>query len=614
MFQKRCEVSGPALAARQKQGGVWRDTTWRDYHAEVERVAFGLLALGLAKGDAVAVLGETCHTWCLADLGTMLAGGVNVGIYATNTAKQCAYILKDSRARVAFVQGRDQLAKIVAEFREQSAEKPVASSRERNGEPDGHGGRTLPLPDLRTVIVWGEKLNGEAPTEFAITFDELLRRGDAHRSAHPNAIDERQDEVEPNDTALLIYTSGTTGPPKGAVLSHANVLSFQRAGVGIFDFRPDDMSFVFLPMCHAAEHVVGFYGRIFHGIAGTFATSLETVITEVKDVRPTLFGSVPRIFEKVYAKVNTEVEKGSPVKRAIFRWAVDVGRRVKAKERAREWVPPHLAVQHRVADKLVLRKVREAFGGRVRAFISGAAPISVDILEFFHACGMLVLEAYGLTEVSAVCTGNKIDDYRFGSVGKPIPGVDVRIAPDGEIIVKGPTVFSGYLNLKEATAEAIDGDGWFHTGDIGRFDSDGYLYITDRKKNLIVTAGGKNVAPANIENLVKADPIISQVIVHGDRRNFLTALVTVDKDEAARFAAANGFAAGDMSHPKMRERVQKAIDAANAELARYEQVRKFVILQDDLSQESGELTPTLKVKRKVVEEKYRAVLDRMYAD
>ena len=591
LFQRRVEASSSRRAYSYSKGGRWLDVTWTTMGGLVDETANGLMALGLRPGDTVAILGETRPEWCNCDLAVLAAGGRSVGIYQTESAANTQHILVDANARFVLVDTLEQLAKIES--------------------------LRAACPALQRAVLW----DGTPPPSssgFALTYDALRAMGREHHSAHPSALSERRGAANPQDPAILIYTSGTTGFPKGAVLTHKNITTLLKTLQRVAQFTEEDVALGFLPMAHVAERVISFYSRVATGMQTVFARSLKTVVEDIQYARPTIFGSVPRIFEKVYAKVQAGIAAAPLPKRKLAEWALGVGRQVSRRRRAGEKkLPRVLELQLRLADKLVLSKIRDAFGGRVRYCIVGAAPTPVEILEFFHACGILILEVYGLTEVTGAATANRPDDFRFGTVGKSLPGVQLRIAEDGEILIKGDTVFPGYLNLDTATHEAIDGDGWFHSGDVGEFDQDGFLRITDRKKNLIVTAGGKNVAPANVEALLKKDPLIGHAIAIGDRRPYLIGLFSLDPDAARNFAAEHGIS-GDMASlakdPKVRARLAQVVDAANRELARYEQVRKFAVLPSELTTETGELTPSLKVKRKVVEENFRDLIDSLYRD
>jgi len=588
LFFARVRSTPRNLAYKYHAGGGWHDVTWVEFEKRVREVAAGLLTLGLEVGERVAVLGDTRAEWGTCDLGALVVGGVTVGLYQTNTAEQCHYILDHSQARVLFVDGAAQLEKI----------------RLVRGR----------LGNLSHVVVW------DAPADLRAEAGELslyalLKQGRGASAEVQGTIDARARVVDVDAAANLIYTSGTTGPPKGAMLSHRNITALLQTQDD-FEFFDDDITLSFLPMCHVAEKVISFYGRLRHGMATAYARSLEfeVLLDDIKTVRPTVFGAVPRIFEKVYAKATLKAE-ASPAKRWVFKWALEVGRRYSRAQRGQGRMGRRLRAQYALADRMVFSKVRELFGGRVRVFITGAAPINVEILEFFHASGMLVLELYGMTETTGVSTANRPDDFRFGTVGKPLAGVEVKLSQEGEILVRGATVFKGYFRDEAATQEAIE-DGWMHTGDVGVFDAEGYLTITDRIKNLIITSGGKNIAPQNIENLVKDDPFISTCVLIGDRRNYLTALVTLDEDEAPGLAERLGvsFRAPEAMtmDPKVVAHVKAAIDRVNTQVSRVEQIRDFRILPRDLTIEDGEITPTLKVRRQVVEAKYKDLVESMY--
>jgi long-chain acyl-CoA synthetase len=584
----RVQASAEKRAYTFSKGGRWVDVSFAEMGREVDEVANGLLSLGLAPGDAVAILGETRPEWGNADLAVLACGARSAGIYQTNTPAQSAHILNDAGCRFVFVDSSEQLERI-EQVRAGCAKLERAFLFE--GRASKNGG-------------------------FVITYEDLRALGREYAKNHPTALAARRSAVAPNDPAILIYTSGTTGLPKGAVLTHKNVCTllktFQRAA----PITEDDTSIAFLPMAHSAEHIAGFFGRVAFGMPAVYARSLKTVVEDIQYAKPTILGAVPRIFEKVYAKVQADIAQQSAARRKIAHWAIGVGREVSRRRRAgQKTLPRWLALQHPIADRLVLSKVREAFGGRIRFCVTGAAPISLEILEFFHACGILILEAYGLTETSAIATINRPDDFRLGTVGKSLPGMQIRIANDGEILLKGDTVFAGYHNLEAETREAIDADGWFHSGDIGEFDRDGFLRITDRKKNLIVTAGGKNVAPANIEALLRRDTLFAHALALGDRRPYISALFAFDGENARKVAAELNISP-DLAvlarDPRVIERAAKVVEAANADLARYEQVRRFAIAPAEFTPEGGELTPSLKVKRKVVEEKFKDLIDSLY--
>lgn len=612
LFLRRVDRDGDRLAFRHKVGGRWTDTLWSGLYRQAAAVATWLMEQGFAYGDKVCVIGGTRPEWCVSDLGGQLAGAVTLGAYTSATHDQLAHVLSHSDTRCAFVQGRRQLEDVLAVWDR--------------------------APLLERVVVWEtsevrERLDSDPRL---VSFKHVLTT-----PADRRRIDDRVDRIDDQATAIIVYTSGTTGPPKGAMISHGNILACL-AGQGENPLEADDMGLTFLPMAHVAERVAGFYGRINNGTRTAFASSIPQVLEEIQQVRPTVFGSVPRIFEKAYATIVSGAEQLPSKQRRAFHWAETIGRQVVRRWQRGQAIPNGLRVKYRVADRLVFSKVRLAFGGRVRHFVTGAAPISPDILEFFWAAGFRIFEVYGMTEATVITHGNRSGQVRLGSVGKAMSYVEDRIADDGEILLRGPVVFQGYYKDPEATALAIDEDGWLHTGDIGEKDAEGYLYIRDRKKHLIITAGGKNLAPANIENVLKAtDPLVSQVHAHGDRRPYLTALITIHPSEAIALARAAGdidegaarrmtsalsrdphaqpvglaeLMARVTSRSDVRARIVEAVTAGNGHLSRVEAIKRVFLLDRELSVEEGELTPTLKVMRRNVEASFAEVFDRLYAD
>jgi long-chain acyl-CoA synthetase len=544
---------------------------WRTSARLVRDFAAGLIDLGHEKGEAVAIQAATRREWALADLGTLAAGGVTVGVYPTMTPDQGRYVIGHCDARFVVVEDRAQLAK-VEQCRAQ-------------------------LPRLDVVIVMD--MTGVSPGPGRVSLADVLRRGRARKTARQD-VEARVASLRPEDGCTFIYTSGTTGPPKGAMLTHGNIA----AALDMLDAVPileDDAGFSFLPLAHALQRMVNYRG-LWVGIPGAFARSLETVAEDLGRTRPTVVAAVPRIFEKIYARIHEQAAQ-NPRKKKVFDWALRVGREVSRRRRDRESVPPRLELQYKLARRLVFDKLRERLGGRIRLFITGGAPIAKEILEFFDAADITILEGWGMTETCAAGTLNLPGASRFGTIGRPLARQEMRLDDDGEILIRGPNVFSGYYKDEEATRSSFTADGYFRTGDIGKIDGDGYWSIVDRKKDLIITAAGKNIAPQNIENLIKTDPRISQVMAIGDRRPYLVALVAVTPELRAA-----------TPEPELQRMVEEIIAAKNADLASYERIKKFRLLPADLTQEAGELTPTLKVKRKVVAEKYAALVEEMYAE
>jgi long-chain acyl-CoA synthetase len=549
----------PRPAYLEEHGEGWREVSWDEAGARVEALAHALLAHGVGRGDAVAVIARTRLEWVLLDWATMTIGAVVVGIYPTNTAAECAYILAHSESVLAFAEDEAQREKLES-IRAQT-------------------------PALRELFRFDE-------------LPALEAEGLVHAAAHPGALDELAREIQEEDLGTLIYTSGTTGPPKACMLTHRNLVA---AALGVRTNLEEggDVVLLFLPLAHT-------FGRLAHqsaayaGSTVAFVAEATRVGEAMAVVHPTVLPAVPRIYEKIHAGVLEQIEKEGGAKRAIGLWALRVGAQASRLRRAGRHVPPLLAVEDRIADRLVFSTVRQKLGGRLRVGVSGAAPLGMDVLEFFNALGMLVVEGYGLTETASSLSVNDPDDYRFGTVGRAVDGCEIRLDTDGEILVRSDTVFSGYFKDPEATAAAFTDDGWFRTGDVGELDADGFLKITDRKKDLIITAGGKNIAPQNLENALKASRFISQALIVGDRRPYITALITLSDAEVTA------------SGRDPRELVQEIVDDVNRDRVRVEQIKRFAILPRDFTQEDGEVTPTLKLRRKIVHEHFADVIDELY--
>jgi len=589
LFWSRVDRSSDRPAQQFKQGGTWQTRTWREVGQVVRELSVGLIALGRQRGDCIALLSASRAEWVQADFAIFSAGCITVPIYPTYPSDLVAYVINDSGARTVFVEDAAQLAKVL-------------EARER-------------IPQLEHVIVMSGYEAAEPPTAV-MTWQTLRRMGRDQAEAHKSTLAERVATTGPEDVASIVYTSGTTGPPKGVVQTHGNHVAALTASREATPVEEGWVHLLFLPLAHSFARLESFLG-VAHGLTTAFAESLDKLRDNLPEVRPHFICSVPRVFEKVYAGVLATAQAGSPTKRKIFEWAVAVGRDVSRHQQRGQPVPTGLEIKRRIAHALVFSKLHARLGGRLQWAVSGGAPLARDIAEFFHAAGILLLEGYGLTETCPALTFNRPDRYKFGSVGHALPGVTLRIAPDGEILARGANVATrGYYKQAEATREVFEADGWFHTGDIGRIDEDGFLFITDRKKDLIVTAGGMNIAPQNIENLLKADPFISQVMVHGDRRPYPVALITLNPDEVGKFAREQGVLTTDPAalarHPKIVERVARTIEEKNTNLQSYARIKKFSILPADFTLEGGELTPTLKVKRKIVCEKYRKELEALY--
>jgi long-chain acyl-CoA synthetase len=569
-----------------KRGGEWRKISSEELRSAVEEVAMGLRGLGVEKGERVAILSENRPEWAYADLGSLCAAAIDVPIYPTLTPAQILYILQDSEARVCFVSSHAQ-AKKVLEVRS------LARA-------------------LQQVVLFDEPaLEGTMPLA------ELRAKGREALAKEPGAVRERASKVEPEDVATFIYTSGTTGDPKGVMLTHRNLVSnVFAAGAPFAGMGPADTALSFLPLCHSFERMGGYYLLLQKGVTIAYAESIEKVPENMLEVRPSLMLSVPRLYEKIYARVHEKVAADPPLRRKIFRWALGVGRERFRHEVERTGAGLGLRLQAALADALVFKKIRARTGGRLRLFISGGAPLSREIAEFFGAVGLTILEGYGLTETSPVISVNLPHRMKPGTVGPPIEGVEVKIAEDGEILTRGPHVMKGYYRKPEATAEAIDKDGFFHTGDIGVLDKDGFLVITDRKKDLLVTSGGKNIAPQPIESKLKTHPLVAEVVMVGNRRHFPAALVVPNFEALEKWARSKGLAFASReelsARPEVADHYAREIDLLSSDLAPFERIKKVAVMPREFSIETGELTPTLKVKRRVVEEKYRDVIDRLY--
>lgn len=583
LFLQSCRKGGDAIALRRKVSGRWEATTWTEWEAYVRLLGKGLISLGQTVGDRVAILSNTRQEWVMADMAIICSGGITVPIYQSNLAHECHYILEDSESLFIFVEDLKQLHKIL-EVRHD-------------------------LPRLKKIILLSGSYHGDPDV---LTLDDLVERG---RKEDDSAYEHAMNSITLSDVASLVYTSGTTGRPKGAMLTHEGFLYAAESVHGLLRRTPKDETLLFLPLAHIFARIIQFI-CIRGNITLSFAESIEKLIDNIAEIRPTFMGSVPRIYEKVYTKIIGDVQEAGGTKEKLFDWSLAVGKDVSRHIQKGESIPAGLRARYLVAQKLVFSKIKQRFGGRLQFFVSGGAPLSKEVAEFFHAADILILEGYGLTETTAVTNMNRPDSFKFATVGQPIPGVEQKIAPDGEILSRSAGLMKGYYKKEAETREVIDGDGWFHTGDIGEFDADNFLRITDRKKDIIVTAGGKNIAPQNIENHLKTHPFISQAMVYGDRRKYCTALITLNDDEVARFARTNRIPYDDVkelaNQSEIRRRVEDIIADKNRDLASYESIKKFEIIPDDFSQEDGELTPTLKVKRQFVTQKYKALLDGMY--
>ncbi|HET9152343.1 MAG TPA: long-chain fatty acid--CoA ligase [Gemmatimonadales bacterium] len=575
------------VVMRVKRDGRWQTLSYAELLEQVRALSFGLGTLGVGEGDRVAILSENRPEWAIADYACLAGRAADVPVYPTLPALQVRYLLKDSGAVAVFVSSREQREKIDA--------------------------IRTDLPALRHVITMDESARGTG----TISFTDVLEAG---RRSGGNAAEWRARALAagPDDLATIIYTSGTTGDPKGVMLTHGNITSNVVGGLARLPLRDSDECLSFLPLSHIFERMAGHYCMMQAGAIINYATSVDTVAAEMAELRPTVVLSVPRLYEKVYARVLENALSGSFIRKSIFFWAKRIGERWTEYTLGGKPIPPWLATRYRMASRLVFAKLRARVGGRIRFFVSGGAPLSADIARFFYAAGLPILEGYGLTETSPVIAVNGTDRLKLGTVGPPLGNVQVEIAPDGEILTRGPHVMHGYFNKPEATAEAIDANGWFHTGDIGMLDAQGFLRITDRKKDLIVTAGGKNIAPQPIENRAKTSKFVSNAVMLGDRRKFPIILVVPNREQLETWAGRKGIAADRweslLLQPPVRDKMDREVQRVLQDLAHFEMPKKVLLLPNDFTIESGELTPTLKVRRRVVEQRYAREIDALYAD
>lgn len=586
-FLDRVAKSPNGEAFRFPKGEGWESVTWKQAGDQVKRYAAGLLALGIQPEERVGIASTTRYEWIAADLAVMCASGATTTVYPSTNEEDTVYILADAEVKVLFAEDADQIAKVV-------------SGRDQ-------------LPKLEKVVTF----DGNADDDWVITLDQLGELGDGYLAEHPDAITEIAQAIKPDQLATLVYTSGTTGKPKGVRLRHKSWVYEGEAIKAQNILDESDLQFLWLPMSHV-------FGKVLMStqMACGFPTAIDGRVDKIIDnlavIKPTFMGAAPRIFEKAHGRIVTMTDAEGGIKKKLFDQAFKVGLQVNALKLAGKPVPRALGVQHKLFDKLVFSKVRERFGGRVRFFISGSAALNREIAEWFGAAGILILEGYGMTENSAGATVNHPDDYKYGSVGLPFPGSEVKIAEDGEVLLRGPHIMEGYHNKPDQTTETLSDDGWLHTGDIGEIDADGHLKITDRKKDLFKTSGGKYVAPSAIESSFKAIcPYASQFLVHGNERNFCVALVTLDPDLMTAWAAENGMEGKSYAEIVTSEPVKKMVagyvDELNSRLNRWETIKKHVLLDHDFTIESGELTPSLKVKRKVVETNNKDTLDALYS-
>ena len=592
MIPRAATEHAEKTAVRFKRDGAWHDVTYAELATTVQEIALGLIDLGLAPGERICILANTRPEWSYADLAATAAGAVVVPIYQTNSPEECLWVISDSDACAIVCENDEQLAKIAA-IREQ-------------------------LPNLRTVIVIDPPAGGSNGASAgiaslqAITLEEVRERG---RSRSSEELDARRAAIRPEDPYTFIYTSGTTGPPKGCVLTHGNYRAIVDMIGESGEITDDEVIYLYLPLAHSFALLIQLAVFDLGGTLAYFGGDTKQIVGELMEVKPTYLPSVPRIFEKIYTLAHGAIEAKPPEERRRAQEAIELGVKVRDMINRGEPVPEELQKPFDEADEELFKLVRSIFGGNVRHATSGAAPIAKEILEFFWACGVPVLEGYGMTETATAATVSTVSNHRFGTVGRALPGVELKIADDGEILIKGPNIFAGYHNHTPTSFGAVE-NGWLHTGDLGSIDEDGYLSITGRKKDIIITAGGKNLTPANIENDLKQCRWISQAVMHGDQRPYPVVLITLDEEEIPTYASEHDLPQDIPSlarSAEIRSLIQQVLDRVNEKYAQVEQVKKFVILDHDLSQATGELTPTLKVKRNVVNEQYADLFDALYA-
>ncbi len=590
LFRETAQKYGDRVAMRKKEYGLWHDISWTDYYRQAKYVGSALISMGLEKGDCVSIIGDNCPEWVIIDLGIQCAGGVAVGVYSTNAWPQVEYVVQNSESKFFFVENEEQLDKWL-HFRDNA-------------------------PLLEKVIVWDLEGLRHFEDPMVITYDDILELGRQVVEKEPDLFEKRTNEVTPEDLSVLIYTSGTTGPPKGAMLTHRNVTWMGGAVQSGVPIEDTDDALSFLPLCHVFQRLFSVFVHITYGGVVNFVESLDTITDNMREISPTVAIAVPRIWEKYLSAIYIRMSDATWFKRLVFGIALKIGQKRTTLKMNFKTVPFYLEALYQLAYFVVFRKLKERLGfERMRVAVSGGAPISPDVLHFFQSIGFNLIEGYGQTEGTSVTCVSRIGRLKFGSVGPPLTGVEVKIAEDGEILVKSPGVFKGYYKDPEATAETIK-DGWLYSGDVGEIDEDGYLKITDRKKDIIVTAGGKNITPQYIENKLKFGSYINDAVIIGDKRKFITALVMIDEDNVVKYAQDNKIQFStykDLTQsPDIIKLIQGEMDNVNDTLSRVEQVKKFTILPKKLYEEDGEVTPTMKVKRKYVNEAFSDLIEAMY--
>ena len=589
ILRNQAKKYGPRLAVEKRLNGKWQGISWQEYYDQAREVGLGLYSLGMRKGDKVALLSQNRLEWVTADLGIIGIGAVTIPIYVTLPAHEVGYVISNSESKVYIAENKVALQK---------------------------GLDVLDVcPQMEKIVVI-DPTDCDMSSDILISFEELRKLGREKAEKEPELFEKLTDAVERDDLATFVYTSGTTGPPKGAMITHGNILSVCEALDEMKWADDRDVFVAFLPLCHVFQRVAGHFFAMCVGIYTHYTESFDTIVEDIQTKKPTILLAVPRVCEKIYAKILGQAKEQPQWKQSIFNWAVGIGADVSKLMEQKKSIPTILNLKYKIAYKMVFEKLREALGGRTRWMVASGAPLSREIADFFNAAGVFLIEGYGMTECSAPATLNKLDNYKFGTAGTPLSCNEIRIAEDGEVLIKGGNITKGYWRMPEQTKDAFTDDGWLMSGDIGEIDEDGFLKITDRKKDLIITAGGKNIAPQNIENRFKQDPLFEQFVVIGDRKKYLVALINVNLEEAARLARKDGIQfSGPEELPErddFRAIVDRHVEERNSDLAKYETIKYYRIIKHAFSEETGELTPSLKVKRKVVMEAHKDIVNSMY--
>lgn len=593
VFRNRVAKYGDRIAIEKKLAGSWQSSTWNQYYSLSCAAGLGLGSLGVQKGDRIAILSENRLQWLYTDMGALGIGAVVVPVYTTLVPADVRYIIDNSEAKVLFVENQNQLDKALTFIDE--------------------------VPTLEKIVVF-DTAGVDVKREDIISFETLIAQGRKAHETDPDRFEQLSGAVAPDDLASIVYTSGTTGLPKGAMITHNNIMAVIRSLNKMTPRFADDtdQTVPFLPLSHVFERIAGHFYGMYVGLTASYAESIETFVNDVKEKRPTVVLAVPRVCEKVYQRILAQVEEQSAWKQAVFQWGHTIGVEISALREQKRPIPMLMALKYKIAYNMIFKKLADALGGRVRWMTASGAPTSRDIVLFFNASGITVIEGYGMTECCAPATMSSLDDYHIGTVGKPLPDVEVKIADDGEILIRGENVFAGYWKMPEATGNTFTKDGFLMSGDIGRFNEYGFLEITDRKKDLIITSGGKNVAPQKIEGLFKFDPIFEYFMVIGERRKFLSALVNINLDEAERVARLNNILFEKredlLENESFLKIVEDKVAEKNKQLASYETIKKYRIIKNSFTQEGGELTASLKLKRGVVVDKYLDLIEDMYAE